>query len=208
MSTAECATTCDVPYHKAIDTPHWAALAMCPDTIFPGVHSSTATDQCATSGHAFPINNGAIRWPPRRQDDISPTTPKYDNIAAMHGGKEALCPPSPISITFVGFKALTTSPHDNHPPLAFTRDRHYHPPDHAHQRAALHDPTGLQPIDNAVADVPSNPHLPPREHTSSYPLDCAQSEGECHRSGSRPGPPDQDHTAHAAGAQRASILYL
>jgi len=207
-STAECATTRDVPHRKAVNTSHWAALATRPDTIFPGAHGSTAADQRATSGHAFPINNGAIRWPPRQQDDISPTTPKYDSVVAMHGGKEASRPPSPISITFVGFKALTTSPHDNHLPLAFMRDRHYHPPDHAHRRVALHDPTGLQPVDDAVADVPSNPHLPPRERTLSHPLDCTRSEGECHRSGSRPGPPDQDHTAHAAGAQHASILYL
>jgi len=207
MSTAECATTHDVPHRKAVNTPHWAALAMRPDAIFPGAHGSTAADQRATSGHIFPINNGTIRWPPRRQDDVSPTTPKYDNVAAMHGSKEASRPPSPVSITFVGFKALTTAPHDNHPPLVFTRDCHYHPPDHTHRHAASHDPTSLQPIDNVVADMPSNPHLLPRERTLLHPLDCTQSEGECHRSGSRPGPPDQDHTAHAASAQCASILY-
>jgi len=132
VSAAECATTCDVPHRKAIDTPHWAALATRPDAIFPGAHSSTAADWRTTSGHTFPINNSIIRWPPRQQDDVSLTTPKYDNVAATHGSKEASRPPSPISITFAGFKALTTSPHDNHPPLAFTRDHHYHPPDHAH----------------------------------------------------------------------------
>jgi len=207
-STAGCTTTCDVPHCKAVDTSYWAMLAMRPDAIFPGVHSSMAVDRRATSGHAFPINNGAICWPPRRQDDVSLTTPEYDNVTAMHGSKEALCPPSPISITFISFKALTTLLSDNHPPLVFTRDHYYHPLDHAHRCAASHDPTGLQPADNVVADTPSNLCLPPRECTSSHPLDCTQSKGECRGSGSWPGPPDQDHTAHAAGVQHASILYL
>ena len=42
---------------------------------------------------------------------------------------------------------------------------------------------------------PATPHLPPRESTSSHPLDCMRSEGECCGSGSWPGPPDQDHAA-------------
>jgi len=97
-STVECAITCNVPHHKAIDTSHWAALAMHPDTIFPNMNGSMAIDQHATSEHTFPIDDSTICWPSRWQEDVSLTTPKYDNIAAMHGGKEALCPPSPISI--------------------------------------------------------------------------------------------------------------
>ena len=156
-STAGCTITHNVPHHKAINTSHWAALAMCPDAIFPGAHGSTAIDWCATLGHAFPINNSTICWPSRQQDNISLTTPKYNNVTAMHGGKKASHPPSPISITFSSFKALTTSFSDNHPPLMFMCDHHYHPPDHAHQHAILHDPTGLQPADDAVANTPCNP---------------------------------------------------
>ena len=103
------------------------------------------------------IITGAIRWPSRRQEDISSTTPKYDNIAAMHGGKEASRPPSPVSIILGGFKAITNSFSNNHPPLTFTRDCHSHPPDHAHQYAVQPDPTGPQPEDDTVADAPSNP---------------------------------------------------
>jgi len=40
---------------------------------------------------------------------------------------------------------------------------------------------------------PATSCLLPRESTSLHPLDCARSEGECCGSGSRPGPPDQDH---------------
>jgi len=39
-STAECAITCNVPHREAINTSHWAALATCPDTIFPNANSS------------------------------------------------------------------------------------------------------------------------------------------------------------------------
>jgi len=156
-SAAECAITRDVPHRKAVDTSHWAALATRPDAIFPDVNGSMAVDRCATSEHAFPIDDGAICWPSRRQEDVSSTTPKYDNIAATHGGKEASRPPSPVSIILGGFKAITNSFSDNHPPLAFTHDRQSHPPDHAHQHAAQPDPTGPQPEDDTVADAPSNP---------------------------------------------------
>jgi len=43
-SAAGCTTTCDVPYREAVNTSHWAALATCPDAIFPGAHGSTAID--------------------------------------------------------------------------------------------------------------------------------------------------------------------
>ena len=132
-------------------------MATRPDAIFPDANGSMAIDRCATSEHAFPIDDGAIRWPSRRQEDVSSTTPEYNNIAATHGGKEASCPPSPISIILGGFKAITNSFSDNHPPLAFTHDRQSHPPDHAHQHAAQPDPTGPQPEDDTVADTPSNP---------------------------------------------------
>jgi len=156
-SAAECAITRDVPHCKAVDTSHWATLAMCPDAIFPDANGSMAVDRRATSEHAFPIDDGTICWPSRWQEDVSSTTPKYDNIAATHGGKEALRPPSPVSIILGGFKAITNSFSDNIPPLTFTRDCHSHPPDHAHQHVAQPDPTSPQPEDDTVADVPSNP---------------------------------------------------
>jgi len=156
-SAAECAITRDVPHREAVDTSHWAVLATRPDAIFPNANGSMAVDRRATSEHAFPIDDSAICWPSRRQEDVSSTTPEYDNIAATHSSKEALCPPSPISIILGGFKAITNLFSDNHPPLAFMRDRHSHPPDHAHQHAAQPDPTGPQPEDDTVADAPSNP---------------------------------------------------
>jgi len=156
-SAAECAITRNVPHREAIDTSHWAALAIRPDAIFPDTNGSMAVDRCAILEHAFPINDGAICWPSRQQEDVSSTTPKYNNIAATHSGKEASRPPSPISIILGGFKAITNSFSDNHPPLAFTCDRHSHPPAHAHQHAAQPDPTGPQPEDDTVADAPSNP---------------------------------------------------
>jgi len=157
MSAAECAITCDVPHRKAIDTSHWAVLATHPDAIFPNVNGSMAVDRCATSEHAFPIDDSAIHWPSRRQEDVSSTTPKYNNIAVTHSSKEASRPPSPISIILGGFKAITNSFSNNHPPLAFTRDHHSHPPDHAHQYVVQPDPTSPQPKDDTVADAPSNP---------------------------------------------------
>jgi len=156
-SAVECAITCDVPHREAVDTSYWAALATRPDAIFPDANGSMAVDRRATLEHAFPIDDGAIRWPSRWQEDVSSTTPEYDNIAATHSSKEASRPPSPISIILGGFKAITNSFSDNHPPLAFTRNRHSHPPDHAHQHAAQPDPTGPQPEDDTVADAPSNP---------------------------------------------------
>ena len=39
---------------------------------------------------------------------------------------------------------------------------------------------------------PTTPRLPPREDTSSHPLDCARSEGECRGSSIWPGPPGHD----------------
>jgi len=131
-STAECAITYDVPHRKAVDTSHWAALAMRPDTIFPDVNSSMAVGWHATSEHTFPIDDSAICWPSRQQEDVSLTTPKYNNITAIHSGKEALRPPSPISIILGGFKAITNLFSNNHPPLMFTHDHYSHPPDHAH----------------------------------------------------------------------------
>jgi len=59
-SAAECAIIRDVPHREAIDTSHWAALAMHPDTIFPNANGSMAVDWHATSEHTFPINDGAI----------------------------------------------------------------------------------------------------------------------------------------------------
>jgi len=156
-SAAECTITCNVPHREAVDTSHWATLAMRPDAIFPDANGSMAVDWRATLEHIFPINDGAIRWPSRRQEDVSSTTPEYNNIVATHSGKEASCPPSPVSIILGSFKAITNSFSDNHPPLAFTRDRHSHPPDHTHQHAVQPDPTGPQPKDDTVADAPSNP---------------------------------------------------
>ena len=85
------------------------------------------------------------------------TTPEYNNIAAMHSSKEALHPSSPISIILGGFKAITNLFSNNHLPLAFMCNHHSHPPDHTHQHAAQPDPTGPQPEDDTVADMPSNP---------------------------------------------------
>jgi len=55
---------------------------------------------------------------------------------------------------------------------------------------------------------PATPSLLPWRSTSSHPMDCAQSEGECCGSGSRPGHGQvhriEDHTAHTASAQCAS----
>jgi hypothetical protein len=62
-STIECATTYDVPYHKAINTSTWARLAMHLDTTFPDANSSMAIDWHATLGHMSLINNSAICWP-------------------------------------------------------------------------------------------------------------------------------------------------
>jgi hypothetical protein len=105
---------------------------MHPDTISPDANGSMAVDWHATSGHTFPINDGAICWPLRWQKDVSLTTPENDNITAMHDGKEASHPYSPASDTFSSSKALTTSLSDNHPPLTFTCNYQYHPLDHAY----------------------------------------------------------------------------
>jgi len=156
-SAAECTITCNMPHHEAINTSHWAVLATRPDAIFPDANGSMAVDWYATSEHIFPIDNGAICWPSRQQEDVSSTTPKYDNIAATHSGKEALRPSSPVSIILGSFKAITNLFSDNIPPLAFMRNHHSHPPDHAHQHAAQPDPTSPQPEDDMVADAPSNP---------------------------------------------------
>ena len=159
-SAAECAITHDVPYRGAVNTSDWAALATRPDTTFSDTNGSKAVDWCATSGRASLINDGAICWPSRRQEDVSPTTPNNDHVAATHGSKEASRPPSSASDTFSGPKALTTSFSDDHPPRAFTRDHQYHPPDRAYRHATRLQPSGLHGLQNAddtVANAPINP---------------------------------------------------
>jgi hypothetical protein len=141
-SAAKCAITYDVLYREAINISSWTALATRPDITFPDVHGSMAADWRATPGHTSHIDDGAICWPSRRQEDVSSTTPENDHAAATHGGKEALHPCSPFS--------------DDHPPIAFTRNRQYHPPDHAYRHAPHLNHSGLQPADNTVADAPNN----------------------------------------------------
>ena len=159
-SAAQCTITCDVPYRGAVTTSDWAALAMHPDTTFSDANGSKAVDWRATSRRTSPIDDGAICWPSRRQEDVSPTTPDNDHVAATHGGKEASRLPSPASDTFSGPKALTTTFSDDHPPHTFTRDHQYHPPDRAYRHATWLQPSGphgLQNTDNTVADAPINP---------------------------------------------------
>ena len=43
-SAAECTITCNIPYRKAIETPNWAALAMCPDATLLNTNSYMAVD--------------------------------------------------------------------------------------------------------------------------------------------------------------------
>jgi hypothetical protein len=136
MSTVECTITSDMPHHGAVNTSNWATLAMRPDTISPDVNSSMAIDWHATSGRVSLINNGTICWPSRWQVDASSTTPKNDNVAATHGSKEALCPHSPTPDTSGSLKTLTTSFSDIHPPLMFTCNHQYYPPDHTYRHAS------------------------------------------------------------------------
>jgi hypothetical protein len=128
-SAVECTTICDIPYCGAINTPTWAASAMLLDTTFTDVNGSMAIDWCATSGHAFLIDDGTICWPSKWQADAFSTTPKNDNIAATHGGMEALCPCSSTPDTSSSLKTLTTSFSDIYPLLTFTHDYQYYPLD-------------------------------------------------------------------------------
>ena len=112
-STVECTITCNMPHCEAIDTSHWAALAMHPDTILSDTNSSMAAIQHTTLMHTFCINNSTIRCPLGQQEDVSTSIYKSDHIAAMHSGKEALYPHSPISDTFGSPKALDPSFSDN-----------------------------------------------------------------------------------------------
>ena len=132
MSTVQCTITCDMPYHRAVNTSNWATLATRPDITFPDANGSKAVDRRATLGHASLIDNSTICWLSRQQEDISPTTPENNHITAMHGGKEASHPPSPTPDTFSGPTALTTSFSDNHPPHTFTHDHQYHSLDHTY----------------------------------------------------------------------------
>jgi len=52
---------------------------------------SMAEDHHTISGYAFLIDGGAILWSLKRQEIVSLSTTKSEYIAAMHGGKEALC---------------------------------------------------------------------------------------------------------------------
>jgi hypothetical protein len=128
-SATKHAITHNVPHCRAVNTSNWAVLATCPDTTFLDINGSMAIDWHATSGCASHIDNGTICWPLRQQEDVSSTTPENDHITAMHGGKEASCPCSPAPDTSGSFTALTTSISDTHPPLTFSCDCQYHPPD-------------------------------------------------------------------------------
>ena len=131
-SAAECTITHNVPYYEAVNTFNWAALAMHLDTTFPDMNGSMAIDQYATLAHASFIDDGAICWPSRQQEDISLTTPKNNHVTAMHSGKEALCPHSPTPYTFSSPKAFTTSFSNGHPPYMFIHNHSYHPLDHTY----------------------------------------------------------------------------
>jgi len=155
-SAVECAIPCNVPLRKAVIIPTWAVLAAHPDATLFDANGSKAIDRHATLGHAFPIDDSATCWPLRQLEDV-PLTTKCDYIAATHSGKEAQQPHSPVLDTFRGFNALTPSFSDHPAPLAFTRDYQDHPPDCTYHHAAQLDHTGLQPEDDMVAIVPSNP---------------------------------------------------
>ena len=146
----------DMLLRKAVVTPTWAMLAARPDATLFDTNGSKAIDQCATSGHAFLINDSASCWPSRWLEDI-PLTTECNYITVMHGGKKAPQPCSPIPDTFGGFNALIPLFSDHPAPLVFTCDRQDHPPDHVYHHAALLNHTGLQPEDDTVAITPSNP---------------------------------------------------
>ena len=116
-----------------------------------------AVDWRATSGHASLIDDGAICWLSKRQEDVSPTTPKNDHVVVTRGSTEAFWPRSPVSCAFGDFESHHI-PFPNHQTsAAFTRDHQYHPPDCTYRHAAQLDPGGLEPADNTVADTPNNP---------------------------------------------------
>jgi len=110
-SAAVCVITCDVPHYEAVNTSNWAALATHPDTIFSDANGSMAIDRrtTATSGQASHIVGGTIPWLSKRQENIPLPTTMSNHITAMHSGKEAPWPCSPVSDTFGDPKALDPS---------------------------------------------------------------------------------------------------
>ena len=150
------AITHNMPHRGAVDTSNWAAPATRPDTTFLDANGSKAVDWRATSGRASLIDNSAICWPSRQQEDVSPTISESNHVPATRGSTEAFWSRSPASVTSSSSKTLTTPFSENYPPRAFTRDRQYHPPVRAYRHAAQLNPSGLQPADDTVADAPNN----------------------------------------------------
>jgi len=133
--------------------------------------NSTAVDQCATSGHTFPIDGGTTPLFSKRQETaFLPTTSKH--ITATHSGKEALHPCSPVSCTLGDPKAPAPPLLINHAAIAFTCDHQHHPPDPlGHQEV---EPPGSHAADNMVADAPM-PLLPTKvKHFAMSPGPCTK----------------------------------
>jgi len=158
--------THNVPRCGAIITFTWATLAMRPDAIFPNTNGSTAVDWHAMSGHTFPIDGGTTPPLSKPQEAALSPTIGSGHDATTHGGKEASCPHSPISVTFSDPEATTLFSH-NQAAIAFKRDHPYHPPDPlGHQER---EPPSFCAVDNTVADMPT-PLLPAKEkHFAASP---------------------------------------
>ena len=166
-SAAECAITCDVPHHEAVNTSSWATLSVRPATTLTDANGSMAIYQCAKLGHTFPIDGSTMAPFSRQKEDAPSPTIRSAHDATTHSSQEVSRLRSPVSGASVNCKAPAPPFSDSHAAIAFKHDHPYHPLDPlGHQEVK---PPGSCAADDTVADMPM-PLLPAKEkHFATSP---------------------------------------
>jgi len=90
--------------------------------------SSTANDQRATPGYAFPIDGGTVPRSLTQQETVPSPTAEGEYSVATHGGNEASWLRSLVSALFGTLKSPTTFLSETPAAAAPTRHRRYRPP--------------------------------------------------------------------------------
>ena len=204
VSTAACTVTHDAPYFEAISIPFAATLGPAhlestkripltvSDTPDPPsthakansptegsafVHSSTAEDRCATSGHVSSIDGGTLPRLSQWQEAALLSTTEHDHVAAMHGSTEAFWPCHLVSHAFGDFESHPVPFPSYRTATVFTHDHRHHPqPGHINVphhltcwdiKKGLHPPV-YYPVNDTAADALA-PSPAKEEHFTASP---------------------------------------
>ena len=93
---------------------------------FTDVDGAIQEHRHAITGYTFLINRGAVSWSSKKQEIVTLSTAKSEDVAATHASKEAICLRRFIGEVFQPLTNPIPLYSDSQGAIALTRDRSYH----------------------------------------------------------------------------------